>query len=368
MKIGIVTWFNVPNYGTFLQAFALQKFLQNKNYNVHLINFKTNFIYSDIRKVIFSVFPILRKINIYSNLKFIFDNCSYKYLKLSNRTTLKNSHKLNKEYDFFISGSDQIWSPANGSDRSFYMLDFYNGKNCISFGSSLGGNKIPDELKESYKNYLQKYKYISVRESCSKKTLENLLNKNIDNVCDPVFLLEKNQWQKYELKPKNFCKNQKKYIICYFLGFQSFYEEKLKQIKILFPDYEIKIIKLKNENVFKNIDFSSVEKSVSPFEFLYLLDKSEFVITDSFHATVFSLIFNKSFYHFLRFSEKDKTGQNSRVFELLAKTQTTKYLISSENDELPKINEFPKENIHLIEDFIEYSKTQLLTNLTFGEK
>lgn len=219
MKIGIVTWFNAPNYGTFLQAYALQKFLMNEGFEADLINFKPNtFFYSDIRHILFSICPFLRKRNEYSNSKYIFQKSVNRALKLSKRVTLKKCHKLNSCYDVFISGADQIWNP-DGMYKTFYMLDFCEGKKCISFSSSLGGNNIPDSEKNIYSNLLKKYSYISVREESSRVILEKLLDRKIEHLCDPVFLLSKEEWRKVAIDT-DLSKN-KKYIFCYFLGFQD---------------------------------------------------------------------------------------------------------------------------------------------------
>ena len=254
MKIGIVTWFNVPNYGTFLQAYALQKFLSKKDFDVYLINYKSNsFLYADLRRLVFSLIPCLRKKNIYSNSKYVFDKSSYKYLKLSKRITKKNTYKLNQLYDFFISGSDQIWSPVNYKSKEFYMLDFYQGKNCISFSTSLGGNDIPENEKEIYYQLLKKYSYVSVRENSSKLILEALLGRDIECLCDPTFLLTKEEWQKQEVKPKSYTEH--KYIFCYFLGNKSFYKEKLLEIRKKYPLHKMKVVRLGNEKFELEDDF-----------------------------------------------------------------------------------------------------------------
>lgn len=366
MKIGIVTWFNVPNYGTFLQAYALQKFLSKKDFDVYLINYKSNsFLYADLRRLVFSLIPCLRKKNIYSNSKYVFDKSSYKYLKLSKRITKKNTYKLNQLYDFFISGSDQIWSPVNYKSKEFYMLDFYQGKNCISFSTSLGGNDIPENEKEIYYQLLKKYSYVSVRENSSKLILEALLGRDIECLCDPTFLLTKEEWQKQEVKPKSYTEH--KYIFCYFLGNKSFYKEKLLEIRKKYPLHKMKVVRLGNEKFELEDDFFCYENSLDPFEFLFLMNHSEFVVTDSFHATVFSIIFDKPFYHFFRFSDVDQTGQNIRVIELLKNTKTTSFSISSATDCLCDIDNFPQKSIEEISDKIEFSKKQLVSKIKYKE-
>ena len=120
---------------------------------------------------------------------------------------------------------------------------------------------------------------------------------------------------------------------------------------------------LGNENEALKLDFVNYESSLSPFEFLSLLDNSEFVITDSFHATVFSLIFNKPFYHFLRFPESVILGQNQRVLELLKNSKTEDFLLKNANSEIKGFMDFPLGNIRFMTELIEFSKTQLLINM-----
>lgn len=343
MKICIVTWFSSPNYGTFLQAFALQRFLEKNNYHNEIVNFKPNsFFINDIRHICFYLFPWLKKSMEYQYTKMIFDSFAKKNLLLTEKVSLKNINKLNKKYDLFISGSDQIWNPE-GVYKNTYLLDFTDDdKKRISISTSMGGGIPEGYSKEEYKSLLSRYSFISVRENTTNLFLRSLLQRDdIKTSLDPVFLLNKEDW--LEIIPEKTHKVQS-YICCYFLGYNSFYKDRIIEIHNKYPEKKIILLCLGNENI-PDLDFIEAVYFKTPFDFLAYLRDSSFVVTDSFHATVFSIILEKKFIHFKRFLE-NQNNQNVRVYELLQLVDCSELLVS--NDDLINWEFFEQKTINSI--------------------
>ena len=323
-KIGIVTWFNIENYGTALQAISLYKYLTNQ-YDCTLIQY---FDYKNIRPLYGKIklsaktilfFPLfVRRLMISGNIiKGLKISRVYKKINILSVKT-KGQMKRIEAIDVFVTGSDQIWNPYYLKD--FYLLGFTENNNKIAYSSSIGVQEIPAELEKTYIKYLSKFRHISIREKSSEAILKRVLSRNdICTVLDPVFLLSKKEWENFyaaeakKLSNKRFIKE--KYIFCYFIG-------KRKEYKI-FCDSISSVAGISNvlyvpsaENKRISLNGRAVH-SAGLEDFLFLIANAELVLTDSFHATVLSLIFEKQFIEFMRFDENDKKSQNSRIYDLL---------------------------------------------------
>lgn len=324
-KIGIVTLNHGYNYGNKLQNYAIKKIYENMENEVETIAFKpiksddcttkSNLKGKKIEKI---KQKFIRKVKqkLYANHEKNriekFKRFNKEYLNMSkNEYNSKNYNLINEnEYSLFSVGSDQVWNSYLWDFSKFYLLDFVkdNSKK-IAYAASFAVDSIKDEYKKDFIENLQKFRAISVREENGIDIIQNLINTTPKLVLDPTMLLDKQEWEDFIKVPQKVQKE--KYIFTYFLGEKS--SETQKTIKRLAKLYKLKIIDMNN---IKNAYFAS-----SPNEFLYLLKNSEIVLTDSFHACVFSIIFNKSFYVFDRNSEGKK--MNSRIDTLLKKFNLT---------------------------------------------
>lgn len=359
MKIAIVTWFASPNYGTFLQAYALQEFLRKNGFETDLIDFKPiPSIFAKVRFIIFSIFPFLKYICKYSHMKNIFTDDVKRILKTSCTYTLTNSHKIEANYDIFISGSDQIWSPEN-KYLNFFLLDFIKSKKCISYASSLGGNNITGNYVKLFIRELQKFSAISVREELTKKSLECIIDKKVNYCVDPVFLLNSNEWSNFFISKKV---KQQKTIVLYLLGFQNFYNDVICKIHEYYSDYKMYQICLGNE---KAIDSKYIEKLhfINSLDFLSLINSSELVLTDSYHATVFSVLFHTNFLHLLRFEKNDPTNQNLRVIELLQEVSLNQNIVYDKSFTINKPINIDSLSLDMLNQRIRESKEYLLKSI-----
>lgn len=320
-KINIVTFQNALNYGAALQTYALNKFLCEKypDYVIKDIDYRNKRISNSyklitpIRKnVIKWFFLVLNDIKNFSK--------NYKRMKsfknfLNNNINFTSPYKSEKylknnypDSDILITGSDQVWSTTIVGELSdIYTLNF-GDKNTkrISYAASVGNANIILENKEDFKNKLSRLDFISVREEDAKEQLQKISNKHIEVVLDPTLLLKKDDWE-------------------HLLGNISSYGEKYILAYVVQPDLEyIKIVNdLSEKTGLKVIHFektnpgyNNVIKSAyteGPLEFVNYIKNAEYVVATSFHATVFSIIYNKNFF----IVPNKKTG--ARVINLLDK-------------------------------------------------
>lgn len=320
-----LTWFS-GNYGSTMQAFALQKTVMELGYGNRIINYVPNkreklafFCKSSARfvtlkakienKKIESKFLNRDEIDL-KNRKFeeFYENSFF----LTEMIPVQNQMKsLNNKYRIFLCGSDQIWNPNYFKKCNF--LDFVSESNRkIAYAPSIGTTQLTENEKRKMKSYLDRFDKISVREESSKRLIESVVDKPVQVVCDPVFLLSREKWiEKMQLKEP-----EEKYILCYFLGDNPEYQKMTEKLQ---ESLKIKV-KIIPTNTFGYALGFETQKTVGPKDWLSLLYGAEFVLTDSFHATAFSIIFNKSFYVLKRFSDTSPKSQNSRIYHLLNMT------------------------------------------------
>lgn len=329
MKKGIITTFyKAHNYGAMLQAFALKKFLESNNYNIEFLNYKDDNI-EEVYKV-FSLKNKSLKNKIKEILKFLFfsrkikkrysnfSNFQSKYLKETKLIIDKNTKldEVSLNADFIITGSDQVWNKNITKGLSdIYTLNFGEKDiRRISYAASIGNKKIDNELE--YKNKLSIIDKISVREETAKKILDKILpEKKVTTVLDPTLLLDSNNWNKYL---NNFDSPKEKYILAYVVEPDSEY---IKVVNELSEKTGLKVIHFEKRNKYKN-EFKSAFIE-GPLGFVNLIKNAEYVVTTSFHATVFSIIFNKKFW----VVPHRVTG--SRVIDLLNKLKISNRAVYS---------------------------------------
>ncbi len=335
-KIGTVTFHNAHNYGAMLQAYALQEVLSKTN-EVNIINYRNSVIYNQYR-----LFKPLRKNIIKYAKSFINDVINYSINRKrfnSFNSFMINNFKLSEEfknkdellnaqlnYDVLITGSDQVWNPGIVGELSdVYTLNFgeENVKR-ISYAASIGDAKVVSQNKDEFKRKISKIDYISVREEDAQKELEVIINKDINVVLDPTLLLTREEWEKKLNEHKN---KEERYILAYVVQKD---EEYMKILNKLTEKTGLKVIHFsKEEHGYKNILKSAYTEG--PLEFINYIKNAEYVVCTSFHATVFSIIFNKKFF----VVPHRKTG--ARVTNLLDKLNISNRAVNS-IDEFNKID------------------------------
>lgn len=317
--IGLVTWLGSGNFGTTLQAFALNEKLKSLGYDVL---FFTQYDNKTFIKRILSFFgwPVLRNRAFYKKVCPNNGDKLYDFIhgnfKIVSPIFKSDFIRLVNSTDVFISGSDQIWNVRHKFDP-FMFLDFAGNKKRIAYASSIGISSIPEEYRNDMKRSLQKFVHIGVREKSAVDILSELTERNdIVQVLDPTFLIKPNYWKNVA---DNVCYEfelPEKYILCYLIGNSKDYVRQIKDVREKTNIQEIVIIpSVETPNL--DVDGAILYPYAGPREFVDLISEASLVCTDSFHATALSINMSKDFVEFIRFKDSDGNSQNSRIYDLL---------------------------------------------------
>ena len=310
MKVAICTLYGNVNFGNKLQNYALQETLMKLGIE-QVITFK-----SDDRRIITKIKEITKMLN-KKNRKFIKFNKNINYAK---KIIDYNNPKIEEKIDAIIYGSDQIWNTQFEGKYRFFIGDLDIPIKKIAYAASFGTNSIDEEYVDKYKKSLGEFYKISVREIQGKKIIKNMINKDTEVVLDPTLLLSREEWQKIEKKIP--IKLPKRYVLNCFLGEST--NEKLDFISKCAKENDCEIINILDKN-------DKYYSETGPSEFLSLIDNSYAIFTDSFHATVFSIIFEKPFLSFQR-TQKNLKSMNSRIDTLLHKFKLQNNIYNSNKD------------------------------------
>ena len=292
-RVAIVTIESL-NYGNRLQNYALQQVIELQGCAVETLH----------RSDAYRTIPAVKRC-----IQDVLQTKAAKFRKFDSHINFANliigrdiyPNNLSDSYDYFVVGSDQVWNPyydfvAGECD----FLAFARDNQKISYAASFGVSEIPSERKIEYSKYLKSFKEISVREEQGAKIIKNLTGREITVVLDPTLLLGESEWRKVERKPQSCPKD--KYVFVYALGDKSNrFKEKIEQLKEKYEIFDVRAIQKNGK-----------ERPIGPSEFLYLIRHAEEILTDSFHATVFSIIFHKKFVTFNR----SGLNMNSRIESL----------------------------------------------------
>ena len=307
MKIGILTFTEGYNYGNKIQNYALLTYLKNNfQCEVKTVNncIAQGSKLAKAKLLLIWAVPSKRHYMYWKRL-IRFKKFNKHYLNFT-KEKLKEASKEFLEVDCFVCGSDQIWNPNYYSTIYLLTGNLPVPKKSISYAASFGVSEIPSEKKRNFAEALKNLEAISVREEQGVAICKELGCSECRVNIDPTFLLRKDEWLKVIQKPVKEVPD--KYVVTYFLGKIEGKNEKVIR------DYCA-------ENNVKRIDLNSVNAlewfDITPFEFLYLIYNAEFVFTDSFHASVFSIIFGKQFLTAERVSD-DRNKMSSRIDTLFS--------------------------------------------------
>ena len=303
-KVGIITLHRVVNYGSVLQTYALQEKIKELGYIPEVIDYyperltklgmlkriknkgekyKKSFIIRNLARIV--IFPsYLKRFN-------MFFGFLKKYIKMTNKI-YKDEESINNEafnYDIYCTGSDQVWNSGWNEkiDHPYFLTFAPDDKRKIAYAASFGKKELdPNEIEET-KKMLSRYDEISVREKSGVDIVKSLGIKNAKNVVDPTLLLSGDEWRKISSQKYN----GKNYILVYNLNrnkkIDNYAEELSKKtgLKIIYLSYQL-------HEFYKKGKMACNPKVE---DFISLFDNASYVVSDSFHATAFSLNFNKQF-------------------------------------------------------------------------
>ncbi len=345
MKIAIITRHSVPNYGSLLQSYATQNAIKKIGHESEIINYTRyeerykNLANSLIKgkkwdKNFFTrfIYKIIQTPN-YAKMYKKFTEYRQEFLN-ETKQEYGNIDELKEnipQADIYCSGSDQIWGKIGTANYDeVYFLEFVK-KKCISYAASFGKAELDKELEQNIDKLLSKYATILVREKSAKEILLKKGIKNVEQVLDPTFLMDQQDWKKIAHKSKN--KEKEKYVLVYQLHDNKKFDLYAKKFA---KKKHLKLLRISPSlyHIFKS---GKLIYLPTPYEFLSYFENAEYILTDSFHATVFSIIFNKKFVDIL---PNNKTG--TRIENILN-------LLGIENRILDDYNK-----IDLIENPINY--------------
>lgn len=374
MRVGILTFQNTTNFGAALQSYALFRTIELMGIKVELIDYRNEKITNNRKIISVATNRGKKKLNLIILIKAIimyplikskqnaFDTFDKKYFSFSQKS-YHSKQEINIDppvYDKYIIGSDQVWNyNINGLDTTYFM-DFVNDKSKIfSYASSFGLDEISEEYGLVYKEELNKIEKISVREKSGGELIKKLTDRDVEIMPDPVFLFSEDEWLKIFNIQYQYKNNQ---IVSYFLNHNT-----RKQCEdILNSDNQFKdsvVIKLAGGIAIS--DFLSKKKIVKfsngPIDFIKHIKESEYIFTDSFHATVFSIIFKKNFIVFL----SGNVGRDSRIIDLLKIFKQEDRIYDKEGKTTYK-KEINKEEIDYIKNSLKQNGIKFLKENLFN--
>lgn len=357
-SIGIITYHHYYNYGTMLQAYALQKRVEMMGYSSELINFKQNNLPTTMQLIGIRIRRIpayLMEHKKYTTLaiakeKFAERNRKYeefykKNLKVGSQY-YTNSTQIKADppkYDAYIVGSDQTWNPyVANNPEAFYLTFVTDNKKKGSYAPSIAVTQLTKEQQEMFCVRLAGFEFLSCRESTGAKLLSETLQRFVESVLDPTLLLDSEEWSVVS----DDVDTSTPYILTYFLGDVLEHRDFVKKLS---DKTGLKVLAIPVS--YLDIDNSQYEKCwVGPGEFLTLIRNAEYVCTDSFHGTMFSINFGVKFYSFCKTKDAKKSSENSRLYSSLELFGLSNRLITLGNaaDELEKLDAIDYDSVYLI--------------------
>lgn len=343
-KIGILTFHKSINYGSVLQAYALQKTINKLGYETEIIDYTPNnygYMYSLFRKIkcIDDIKYNLGNLQYYALLKRrkrCFEEFRKKYLILSEEEYRcgDSLERLNCLYNGIVCGSDQIWNPkAKDADVNFYLPFPFDGRK-ISYAVSINDGIIEDdENGRQLISWISDFSYLSVREENARENLIGYLEKEVAVVLDPTLLNECDFFD--EICSERIIKE--KYVFLYSIGYSDDVAEAARYVSELTGEkvYILYTSRGTKRIIRQNKDFICLNKEISPEDFISLIKYADFVITDSFHGTAFSINYKKKFYSIAKLKNGEKVF-DTRIYGILSKLGLAKRFVTC--DELRDSN------------------------------
>ena len=325
--IGIMTWYAYRNYGTVLQAVALNDAISSMGYKALDIAYDPE-IKNGHRKRKLST-RVLNRVRgsiplTAEGRERAFDCYIHENLPVTSLVKTDDDFlKLNDQFDGFVCGSDQIWSPRCFDSR--YYLDFVTTpEKKVAYGPSFGCDAIEDmKVRESIARLLSDFPHLSVREESGARVVESITGSRPTVVMDPTLLLDSLRWASM-IKP---CVMPRRpYCLFYFLGSAKCNESAARKIAAA-RRMEVCIIPTLQKHRYSK---GCIGTDIGPSEFLALIQGADLIMTDSFHGMVFSALFNKEFIAFERFDPHSADSQNTRIYNVLKLLGCNEVLLSRE--------------------------------------
>lgn len=350
MRIGILTRRAGYNIGSTLQAYAMARFISDAGYHCQIIDYdeysghpmwKVRPTIENFQWGLLKILPWREHVKKYDyllarSLQYKnFKDFEVKYLPLTT-TTYHNKRQLQSainEFDAFVCGSDQIWSPLLYDPVYYFNFVPENREaRTVAYAPSIGIDNV-DLIGTEQANLMQKLSHISCREQQGARIIERITGRKVPVVLDPTLMVNSTHWEAIAASdvPHLDCS---RYILCYFLG-SNVHQNYINRLK---SELVCKVVNIQMFNRMNDLQADLPIIDIGPSEFLTLVKGAQWVCTDSFHATIFSYIFGRQVSIFERFKTTDSKNQNSRIHTLINILGLHDSLVKNDND----INLFPQ--------------------------
>lgn len=323
------------NYGTSLQGYAMLKKIRQLGYDVEVIQYTKNLSLWQKMKFVINALRAgeWKKIRLRLTTKQTLKKYPRYAAGMAERTKAvdaykqkkliplfreyigyKALHEGSKNYATVVVGSDQVWTPMSLPNKFFNLLFVDDSVRKVAYASSFGVSEIPRFQRKATGKYLDRFYKIGVREQRGKELVETLSGQKAQVVADPTLLLDSEEWNE---EVKDSCIDVKgPYIFCYFLGANPDARTAALELKVK-TGYRIVTIRHMDEYVESDERFGDeAPYNVNPNDFVKYISLAAYVCTDSFHCSVFSILFHRQFMTFYRFKSTSSTGRNSRIDSL----------------------------------------------------
>lgn len=306
MKCSIITIHHIHNFGSIFQAYALARFLDLYGYQTEIIDYRPGY-YELGRNKLKTVIGRILNWTSYFKRKKKFEAFISKYDKLSEKQFMNicelKAHYHNSD-NVFIAGGDQLWNDYHpcGNDDA-YKLTFTDSSRKIAYGTSMGRDNFSDEVLKKLSEQVKEFTRIMLREQSTVSMLQKYVRIPVSHVIDPVGLLDVEEFISIAVKSKV----KEPYAVMYL----AHSGELLNQaIELLSKKMGLKIVHICGFKKKCYCDY--FVKDAGPEEILGYILHADFVLSASFHATIFSLMFHKQFATLL---PGEKT--NARINDIL---------------------------------------------------
>ena len=346
--VGLVTCYFHHNYGSMLQAYATEMIMEQMGLPYQTIACKAPIDYMQGNKVLYVIKKLLigdwkmrlgkikidlaRKKNpVFAANWSVRDNAFNKFSEeLFHVSKLCNNREelaeMAYDYSAFLVGSDQLWR-TDSVEHGYYTLEWVpDSIRKIAYSTSIGVKEIPWFQVKKNKRFMNRFNFVALREQSACDIYHEMTGKTCPVVLDPTLLFSGEDWLKIQ-QPQPLTDG--KYIFCYLLGNNPSQRELIKQVKAK-TGYKIVALQHLDDYIPSDEGFADEAPYVGPREFLNYIRNAEYVFTDSFHCSVFSILYKKNFFTFSRFSENAKQNTNTRIDNLLNITGLEKRRMTSE--------------------------------------
>ena len=353
-KTAIVSCYFQPNYGSMLQALATQMALDELGYDNETIcidglnrEIRTAKIRYFARASLTSDILLSKAGRAMARMRRKFSRGTYTQMmqaRLQAFSDFQTGHFRMSEsygsraeltqacaekYSAVLVGSDQLWLPANIA-ADYYTLSFVpDSVNTIAYATSFGQSQLPRASERAAMKFLSCIRHIGVREKSGQKIVAKLTGRRVPVVADPTLLFDGREWMRVQQEAPLF---EGEYIFCYFLGNNPRHREFASRLS---AETGCRIVALQHVDEYVRSDEDYADETpwaVGPGDFLNLIRNAQWVLTDSYHCTAFSMQYERKFFTFRRYHRKTKQSTNSRLDTLLAQCGVTERLLSGEEE------------------------------------